>query len=500
VTQFHPADLAAIFLYLIGVFLVAFWSRRANLDFSQSPEKIAEGQYLAGRNLSLTESIGSIIATEVSALTFLGLPAFAFQTNFSFILVYVGAIVGRFIIARWMVPAFYNKGITVYSIIKNESVTVGRENGQKVLAGIYTVSKILAVGVRFYSGSIIVSEFFQLSVLSSLSIIMLLTFFYTLFGGLKAVVRTDLLQALVFIAGGLCAYVIIPQIDGRSLSELWQAANLAGHTDWWPKAAWGSLLTGVFGGIIFDMATHGVDQDFTQRLMAARSLKTAQRSIFFSSFCSIAVGLLFLGVGALLWSHYQVHALPAGIVPDRIFAYFIANHFPPFFKGLMLAGAMAATMSTLDSTINAISSVFWNDFFPHRTHLNIKYYLLIDNLVVSIGLLAVAYLSSFSEGLLLLGLKIASWSGGCLLGTFLAVVLFKLKTPALFNGRSVMLAYAFNLLLVWFNSNVLEWSWQWNVYWGTGGTMIVLFSLGKLMAQPHLDLAQGHRPKKTDRR
>ena len=478
-TPFHYADLLAIFLYLSAVFIIAYWSRRASIDFTQEPKKIAEGQYLAGRNLGQLESMGSIIATEVSALTFLGLPAFAFQNNFSFILIYVGAILGRFFIARWMIPAFYGKEITVYSAIAQASATKGKENGQKVLAGIYTISKVLAIGVRFYSGSIIVSEFFQLSVLLSLALIMGLTFIYTLFGGLKAVVRTDLLQTLVFITGGLCAYFIIPDVDGRPFAELWSIASDAEKTRWWTSGSWGSLLVGIFGGILFDMATHGVDQDFSQRLMAAKNQKTAQNSIFYSSFLSIAVGLLFLGVGALLWAHYQSNPLPENLSSDRVFAYFISNHFPPFFKGLMLAGALAATMSTLDSTINAISSVLWNDFFPKRSHLQIKFYFLIDTFCVSLTLLTIAYLCSFSDGLLLLGLKIASWSGGALLGSFFAVLLVKRSPPACFNGTSVTLAYAANLVVVWFNTEVLNWPWQWNVYWGTAATMLVLLSLGR---------------------
>jgi hypothetical protein len=75
------------------------------------------------------------------------------------------------------------------------------------------------------------------------------------------------------------------------------------------------------GGILFDMATHGVDQDFVQRLTANRDMKHAQWAIFLSSFASIAVGFIFLGVGALLWSFYQSHPFPADVESaDHIFA------------------------------------------------------------------------------------------------------------------------------------------------------------------------------------
>ncbi|MBH48372.1 MAG: hypothetical protein CME71_09415, partial [Halobacteriovorax sp.] len=97
-------DWIVIAVYLSIVFGLAFYSRRENIAHESSDEDIVNDQYLAGRSLNSIESLGSIIATEVSALTFLGIPAFAFTSDFSFIHIYIGAILGRYIIAKVVVP------------------------------------------------------------------------------------------------------------------------------------------------------------------------------------------------------------------------------------------------------------------------------------------------------------------------------------------------------------------------------------------------------------
>lgn len=456
-------DWIVIVLYLGIVFALAFYSRRENIAHESSDEDIVNDQYLAGRNLSALESLGSIIATEVSALTFLGIPAFAFANDFSFIHIYIGAIAGRYLIAKIIVPRIYNKGLTLYSIMAGEDT---KENGARLTAIIYAVTKLLAIGVRLYAGSILVSEFFDVNIIIALLLISIITFFYTLIGGLKAVVRTDLLQSLIFIGGGVAAHFIIPEVSGHSWSDLMRHAHAAGKTMIFSLDHLQSFAVGVGGGVLFDLCTHGVDQDFAQRLMGAKSEKVAKRSIFFSSFFSIAVGLLFLGIGALLWSHYQINPLPAGLESDKVFAYFIQEYFPSPLKGLMLAGVLAATMSTLDSTINALSSVLWSEIWPNRDIHKIRKYMVIDTLIITTLLLLVAIVASESNGILVLGLKIASWSGGVLAALFFSQLVWNSWTRTKLSSANVFWAYLFNLLGVLINSYWIEGPWQFNVYYG----------------------------------
>jgi SSS family solute:Na+ symporter len=476
-------DYLVIAVYILGIFFLAFMSGRKTLQMDDSKDLIYE-QYLAGKSLTFWESMASIIATEVSALTFLGIPAFAYGKDFSFIQIYMGALFGRIVIAFIFLPRIYNRGLTVYSTMAEEN---GTKNGQRFTAVFYFINKILAVGVRLFSGSILVAEFFNLSIYTAVFIICVITFFYTLIGGLKAVVRTDMVQMGLFILGGLVAHYIIPDVDGRSWGELITIASEADKTSFFQWSNPWPFVTGVIGGILFDMATHGVDQDFAQRLTANHSLKSAQKAIITSTFLSIAVGLLFLSIGALLWSHYQTFT-PPGISNDKLFAYFITEHFPTGLKGLMVAGVLAATMSTLDSTINALSACFYNDIIHHRTHEKHKVstFYKRDTLIITLMLMIIAFIASTSDGLLVFGLKITSWTAGSLLALFFSAVIWQKWMKTRLDAKAVFGAYFFGIAGVYLNNNVLAWPWQWNVYFGFVFAIIYLTLLPKLaFSRPH---------------
>jgi SSS family transporter len=438
---------------------------------SEDEKQIVQEQYLAGKSLTFTESICSIIATEVSALTFLGIPAFAFRSDFSFVQIYMGAIVGRIIIALVFLPRIYDQGLTVYEVMAKRT---GLPSGQRTVALFYAVAKIFSVGVRLFSGSILVAHFMGINMYLGLAFVTSVTFVYTLIGGLKAVVRTDILQMGLFISGGLLAHYLIPSESGQSWTTLMSVAHAAGKTSFFNFSDPTPFIFGIMGGILFDMATHGVDQDFVQRLTGNKNLKRAQQAIFFSSFVSIAVGFLFLGVGALLWSHYQSVLPPDVSTADHLFSHFIVNHFPVGIRGIMVAGVLAATMSTLDSTINALCATVYNDIFPHRKTDKIKIYAFFDTLIITLLLFTIAVIASKNDGLLLLGLKIQSWTAGSLVALFLAKIVFYRAFPGALTPMSVAGAYVFGIAGVYLNTSVFEWNWNLNVYWGCGLSLVFL--------------------------
>lgn len=465
-------DWIVIVAYIALVFVLAIMAGKKYTSKSTNQDEIAKDMYLAGNSITFFESICSIIATEVSALTFLGIPAFAFNHNFSFIQIYFGAVIGRLVIAVVFLPRVYNKGLTIYEVMAKET---GLPSGQRAVAIFYSISKILSVGVRLFSGSILVAHFIGMNVYVGLALVTFMTFLYTLIGGLKAVVRTDILQMGLFVLGGLVAHYLIPETTGKSWFDMMSMAFDAGKLTFFTPADPYPFIFGVMGGILFDMSTHGVDQDFAQRLTASNSLKHGQMAIFFSSFISITVGLIFLGVGALLWSHYQHVPFPTTVEnADHLFSYYIVNHFPVGFRGLMVAGVLAATMSTLDSTINALCATVYNDIFPRRNPLKMKLYSFFDTILITVLLFGIAVIASKNDGLLMLGLKVQSWTGGCLLGLFLTKVIFKKWFQYRLNPINVVGAYLFGMLGVLINTQILDWNWNLNVYWGCALSMIFL--------------------------
>ncbi|MCB9093721.1 MAG: hypothetical protein H6621_01525 [Halobacteriovoraceae bacterium] len=472
-------ELSIVAVYLCSIFVLAYLSRAK--ASGESGADLLRHQFLADKTVTFIEAMGSIVATEVSALTFVGIPAFAFGQNFSFINIYFGAVLGRMLIARIVLPQIYDRGYTLYEVMtsRNQSTFGSR----RAAALIYFITKVLSIGVRLYAGSVLISEFFRVSIYEAILITSFITFTYTLIGGLKAVVRTDLMQTILFISGGLCAHYLIPDIAGSSWGEMWTMASNAGKTTFFDLYDYHSWGAGIIGGILFDVATHGMDQDYIQRLIACTGIKTAKRAIVCSSFLSIFVGLLFLGVGALLWSFYQIHPLPEGVENDRIFAFFITEHFPPVVRGFLLAGVLAATMSTLDSTINALSCTLFNDIFRRNLKRSIRSSVFWDTLGISILLVLVAFVASNSNGMLVLGLKIQSWSGGALLAIFFTQIHWREKFQMALNGWIILAVYTANVLGVYINSTLLDLPWQFNVYWGCALGMLAVIVARKLTSQ-----------------
>lgn len=466
-------DYFIISIYLIGILALALFSGRLNSKNSQGS---VNDQYLAGKSLTILESLASIIATEVSALTFLGIPAFSFGSNFSFLQIYIGAIFGRIIIAKLFLPRIYDKGLTIYSVMGK----FGTVNGQRFTAIFYTINKLLAVGVRLFSGSILVAAFFDLSIYIAITIICIVTFFYTLIGGLKAVVRTDMAQMSLFVIGGIIAHYIIPQTANISWSELMVTAFDAGKLSLLSNNSISSLFIGVAGGVLFDMATHGVDQDFVQRLTANRTIEGAKKAIVYSTFLSIFVALLFLSIGSLLWSYYQT-ITPPNIANDQLFAYFITNHFPSGLKGLMVAGVLAATMSTLDSSINAMSASFYKDIIRHDTTKDLSKLYKIDTLIITTLLMLIAFIASASDGLLVLGLKITSWTAGSLLALFFSSVIWQKFLRVNLDFYSVIGSYVIGCSFVYINTIYIQGPWQMNVYYGFISSSLFLFLKGRFL-------------------
>ncbi len=482
--DFQLIDWVFIIGYIVVVFGIAIKSGQemGENKAGRSDKEIAEEKYLASRSLTFFESLCSIIGTEVSALTFVGVPAYAFNKDFSFVQIYMGAIAARFVIATVFLPRVYNKGLTIYEVMAQD---FGLPSGQRAVGIFYSMSKIVSVGVRLFSGSIMLATFTNTSIVTALVAVTLMTLVYIQLGGLKAVARTDMFQMSLFIIGGALAHYLIPKVAGSTWGDMMSIAQASGKTtilnfsNPWP------FVFGLMGGFLFDMSTHGVDQDFAQRLTANKTLRSGQMAIFFSSFLSISVGLLFLGVGALLWVYYQSHPLPPNLPgADYLFPHFIVTYFPVGMRGIMVAGVLAATMSVLDSTINALCATMYNDIAPNRDKKKTEMWGLIDSIILGFAILGIAILSSKFDGLLLLGLKAQSWTGGSLLALFMSKVVLKKWFNYRLDLVSVIGAYAIGMSGVFMNTRVLEWDWNLNVYWGFILSMIYLKFLTEFRKTP----------------
>jgi Na+/proline symporter len=253
-----------------------------------------------------------------------------------------------------------------------------------------------------------------------------LTVIYTYKGGMKAVVWTELLQAGIYISGGLAAVLILGHLVPGGWSSIWSSAAAAGKTkvlDFYPgldrpHTVW----AGVIGGAFLAMASHGTDQLIVQRLMSSRSLKDAQRAIIGSGFVVFCQFFLFLSIGLGLWAFYHGQIFPA---TDQIFPTFILEHMPTGLVGLIVAAIVAATMSTHSGAINSLAAATTHDIYlplsgksaddPGTLKMG-RMFALLWGVVLTLG--ALLFPQDTKTPVVVVALGIASFTYGGLLGGF----------------------------------------------------------------------------------
>ncbi|HXH32486.1 MAG TPA: hypothetical protein VNJ01_16925 [Bacteriovoracaceae bacterium] len=447
--QLSPMDVGVVVAYIVLIFFIAFnanlFMRKHYLAKRKDGLKAIENHYLAGRSITFPEALLSIIATEFSAMAFLILPSYVYFENLSYVRFILGACLSRWLISYYFIPMLYGKGVTIFEILARgihnyPEIRKDGQNGKKTFAMFYIFTKIVGVSVKLLGGAILISEFFDTPLFGSIVMIALMTYLYIILGGLKAVVRTDMLQATIFILGGVMAHYAVGKMSNLSWGELVSFGYDHGKFSLWNKEIGPlSFFYGIIAGIAYDASTHGVDQDLIQKFLGAKDVKTARRALGWSALCSLMVNILFLSLGVIIWSYYTKHGQPIP-KPEKIFSYLIENHFPTPLKGLMVASILAACMSTLDSSINAMSSVFWNDLMASQRSKLFRVYINLDNFIITVSIVVFAHLISLVPGAMKLGIHFAYLSTAPLLSFFLCRMLLSKYIKITFSSTLIVLS------------------------------------------------------------
>ncbi|MFL5785694.1 MAG: sodium:solute symporter family transporter [Bacteriovoracaceae bacterium] len=444
-----------------------------------------ENQYLAGKSLTFWETMLSIIATEFSAMAFLTIPTYVYFENLSYLRFVIGACISRLLISAYFLPKVYGKGLTIFEALGrgiHGYTNINREGlaGKKTFAFFYVVTKTIGTSVKLLGGSLLVAEFFDVSVFFAITLIAILTYLYIILGGLKAVVRTDRIQACIFVIGGLGAHFVVGKLSTYSWGELFALGWQAGKFSWFEGGSgFLSFLYGIIAGIVYDAATHGVDQDVVQKLFGTEDIKTAQQVLRWSAFGSFFVNLLFLTLGVILWAYYTTHgqALPA---PEKLFSDLIEYHFPSPLKGLMVASILAASMSSLDSAINALSAVLWNDLMSVKESKTYRIFINIDNFIITLSIIVVAYFFSLVPGAIKAGLHFAYLSTGPLLAFFMCRMLLAKWIKVSYSPVLVFVTVMSCFLGFGINHFTLGFNPQLTIPWGLITTIAFIWIYSKI--------------------
>lgn len=440
-----PLDYGVIAVYLVGV--AALGIRLGGRQAS------ATDYFLGGGRLPWWAVSLSVVATETSTLTVIGIPAVAYGGSLTFFQLTIGYLLGRAVVAWLLLPRYFTGDLeTAYGFL---GARYG--DGVRSLASVtFLATRLLADGVRLFATAIpirviLASAGFDVGYPAIILAIALATIAYTYVGGLRAVVWMDVIQLALYVAGAIGAVWLL---SGQLDPGWFQAASEAGKLQVFdlglnlngiltsPYA----LVTAVVGGAIFSMASHGTDHLIVQRLMACRTLADSRRALVASGVIVMAQFALFLTVGLLLWGHYGGASLAdLGLTRgDEVFPRFIIEGMPPGVSGLLLAGIIAAAMSTLSSSLSALAASTVFDLWGRRRHaVDDKVGLRVSRLATLVwGLVFVFFANLFRDQqnpVVELGLSIASFTYGGLLGAFV-LGLVNRRTRALDAGIGLVVS------------------------------------------------------------
>jgi SSS family solute:Na+ symporter len=355
-------DLTLLVAYFVGMVAVGCWAGRGTTG--------AKDYLLGSRDLPWWALLLSIVATETSTVTFLSTPGIAYggglpgtTGDFRFLQLPLGYLVGRLVVVRWLLPLYFQGEVhTAYQVLSQRFGGTVR----KLASVLFLVTRTLADGLRLYLTALVVQALLPVSLTAAVVGMGAITLVYTWFGGIKAVVWTDVLQFVVYMAGALVAFFVLlgelpagwtTLADLAALPERARVFDLSLALD-----SEYTLLAGLVGGAVLSVGSHGVDQMIVQRYLAARSRREASLALSLSGVVVLLqfAFFLLLGIGLAAFYAQQPPAQPF-TKSDQVFLDFIVRHTPTGVLGLVLGAVFSAAMSTLSSSLNSSASALVND-------------------------------------------------------------------------------------------------------------------------------------------
>jgi len=460
-------DYVIIIVFMGGVFIAGTLLGRGVTNI--------KGYFSANNDLPWWAVMLSIVAAETSVLTFLSIPGLAYIGNFSFLQVCIGYIVGRVVISFVLLPMYSGgKFITVYQAIAEKSGVPM----QRVMSITFMFTRLLADGVRLFAVAIPLSMITGLNFMQSIWILGIITIFYTWFGGIRAVVWMDVAQWVIYISAGIIALwvgsKILPDIS-NSLSIVLEQGK-AQIFDWKFSLKGYNIFSGVIGGAMLSMASHGTDQLIVQRVLSCKNMKDSRKALIGSGVVVFFQFALFMIIGLMMYMVWNGASL--GMLglhkPDALFTKFIIENLPPVVKGIAVAGIFAAAMSTLSGSLSSLSSSTIVDilkpiFKDKIDDKKLLYYGRIATLSWGIFMVGGASLfRNINNPLIEIGLSVASFTYGGMLGVFILVRFFKKV-----ETWQYMVSFFGAIITMIFVIKFTEIHWTWYVLIGNLATIII---------------------------
>lgn len=462
--DFGTLNWSILIIYLILNLLIGFFLSRKIEN--------ANDFFLGSKNIPWWAIGISVVATYVSALTFLGGPAWAYTDGMAVMAIHLNYPLVIFLVITFFLPFFYNSGVaSIYEYVEKR---FGHKS-RAVISGIFLISQALSSAAVLYATALVLEFITGVDVNTAIVIITVIALIYTSLGGIGAVIWTDVIQAgILLIGGGIILYALITQLPLpfdetiRQLSELDKTGPLDTSWDFTDET---TVWSGVFAMTLYHVTVYGANQMMVQRTLAAKNIGDAKKSFLMMGFAAFFIYFLFLFMGILFYSYYEGRVFDNG---NTIILEFAQNYGLPGLMGIIAAAVVAASMSSLDSAFNSMSTVSTIDFYQKyfKPNESSEYYLKASRwftLLWAVLIIIPAFMYSNSEGSILQVLtKVGSYFVGAKLSIF-ALGFFSRHT----TEKGVLIGVVVGFFAVWATATMTDISWPWYALIGGGANMAV---------------------------
>jgi len=444
-------DYAVIGVYLVAIVAFGSWFARF--------QKTTRDYFLTGRSVPWWAICFTIVATETSTLSFIGVPAGAYAGNMTFLQIAIGYIVGRLLVSVLFIPAYFRGELyTSYELLQRRFGA----SVKNIAAVIFLVTRTFADGIRLFATALVIAVVTQVPVTWTVLVLGTAMIVYTVRGGVSAVIWTDVVQMFIYVGGALIVFFGLMQLIPGGLTEVSRVG--ATHLrvfdfSFDPKTVY-TFWAGLFGGIALTLATHGTDQFLVQRLLSGRSAREAATGLVLSGVVVFAQFTLFLIIGVMLYTFYQTTAMPRPLVSnDEVLPLFVVTFLPHGVSGFIVAAIVAAALSP---SINSMAATTVNDFYlkylrPDADEATLMRVSRRATIFWGLAQIAVALGAQYvTRSVLDAGLAVLSLAAGPVLGAFLVGVLTRrVGSAAMVTG---MLTGIVVLTWIW-STGATAWTW-----------------------------------------
>ncbi|MEZ4968221.1 MAG: sodium/solute symporter [Flavobacteriaceae bacterium] len=416
-------DLLVIGLY----FLILSWMGY----FFSKRQKNTEDYFKGGGRIPWWAAGLSIFGTALSAITFMAVPAKTFATDWSYFMLNMTIFLVAPVIVFWFIPFFRKLDVTTaYEFLESRfNLTI------RLLGSLsFILFQIGRMGVVMFLPSIALNVVTGIDIFICISLMGVVSMIYTIYGGIEAVIWTDVVQVIVLLGGAILSlYLMISSIEGgiSGIYETARANDKFNIIDLDLSLEQSTVWVMVLGGIFANITTYGSDQTMVQRYLTTKTQREAQKSVWTNAVLTIPATLIFFFVGTTLFVFYKNYPLqlnPTFENNDAIFPWYVVSQLPTGVSGLLIAAIFAAAMSSLSSSMNSAATSYATDIhFRFGWNRDTNELKLARMATLTIGIIGTLFAimmatmdvkSLWDEFQKVLGLVIGSLGGVFLLGIF----------------------------------------------------------------------------------